>query len=146
MAKLYGKGKGKSRSKRPEDATTPVWVKYSKEEAEALVLKLAKQGMQPAKIGSVLRDTYGIPLIRSITGESISKILAEHKLQSKVPVDITNLIKRAAKLKKHLKKNKQDKVSKRGLQLTEAKIRRLAKYYKGRDLLEEKWKYETEKL
>lgn len=141
MATIYGRGKGKSGSKRPEDKTKPVWVKYNAEEVESIVVKLAKQGTQPAKIGLILRDVYGIPLVKSITKKTISQILKEHNLLPKEPVDLTNLIKRDNALKKHLKKNKHDMVAKRGLQLTEAKIRRLAKYYKKKGVLEETWKY-----
>ena len=141
MATTHGRGKGKSGSKKPEEKTKPIWVKYTKEEVESIIVKLAKQGLQPAKIGLILRDTYGIPLSKTITGKSISKTLEEKKLLPKEPSEITNLIKRADKLKKHYQKNKHDVVSKRGLQLTEAKIRRLAKHYKKKGVLDKKWKY-----
>ena len=48
-------------------------------------------------------------------------------------------------LRKHLEKNKKDYSSKRGLELTESKIRRLVKYYKKRKVLPEDWKYDPEK-
>lgn len=138
---MHGRGKGKSGSKKPDDKSKPVWVKYGKEEVESIILKLARQEMQPAKIGLILRDVYGIPLTKPITGKSISKILKDKNLLAKEPAEITNLIKRAGKLKKHIEKNKHDVVSKRGLQLTEAKIRRLAKHYKKKKVLDAKWKY-----
>ena len=141
MATMHGRGKGKSGSKKPESKEKPIWVKYSKEEVEIIIVKLAKQGMQPTKIGLVLRDVYGIPLVKPITKKSISKILKDHNLHAKEPYEISNLIKRASELKKHVEKSKHDKVAKRGLQLTEAKIRRLAKYYKSKGILDEKWKY-----
>jgi len=141
MATMHGRGKGKSGSKKPEDKSKPIWVKYTKEEVESIIVKLARQGLQPAKIGLVLRDVYGIPLSRSITQNKISKVLKEHKLEAKEPADVTDLIKRANDLKKHNEKNKKDMVSKRGLQLTEAKIRRLAKYYKRKGVFDAKWKY-----
>jgi len=50
-------------------------------------------------------------------------------------------LKRAIQTKKHLEKNKKDIHSKRGLQLIEAKIRRLAKYYKREGVLPKKWSY-----
>lgn len=138
---MHGRGKGKSGSKKPENKEKPIWVKYSKEEVESIIVKLAKQDMQPAKIGSILRDVYGIPLAKSITGKKVLQILKDHKLEGKEPAEITNLIKRTDQLKKHLGKNKKDRVAKRGLQLTEAKIRRLAKYYKRESILDKKWKY-----
>ncbi|OYT41960.1 30S ribosomal protein S15 [Candidatus Pacearchaeota archaeon ex4484_26] len=141
MATMHGRGKGKSGSKRPKSKNKPLWVKYGKEEVESIVLKLAKQGMQAAKIGLILRDVYGIPLVKPITGKSISKILKEKNLLAKEPDEVSNLIKRANKLKKHIEKNKHDVVAKRGLQLTEAKIRRLIKYYKKKGVFDKKWKY-----
>ena len=142
MATIHGRGKGKAGSKKPEDKSKPVWVKYSKEEIESIILKLAKQGMNEAKIGMNLRDVYGIPLSKSITEKKISQILKEHNLYPKEPVEITDLIKRANALKKHLEKNNHDKVAKRGLQLTGAKIRRLATYYKKKGILDSKWKFQ----
>jgi small subunit ribosomal protein S15 len=42
----------------------------------------------------------------------------------------------------HLERNKRDYTSKRGLELTESKIRRLAKYYKGKKTLPANWKWD----
>lgn len=128
MATLYGRGKGKAGSHPPEKRK-PLWLKRSEEEIKKLVLELAKDN-EPAKIGLILRDTYGIPSVKTATGKTISQILKEERLEAKIPNDLANLIKRAIKLEKHFEKNKQDKAAKRGLQLTKAKILRLAKYYK----------------
>ena len=46
---------------------------------------------------------------------------------------------------KHLESNKHDMVGKRGMQLTEAKIKRLVKYYKKKGVLEAKWLYDKKK-
>ena len=141
MATMYGRGKGRSGSKKPEGQEKPVWVKYTKEEVESIITKLAKQGMSPGKIGLVLRDEYGIPLSRPLTGKKLYQVMKEKGLGLKEPSDITSLIKRAGSLKKHLEKNRKDMSAKRGLQLTEAKIRRLARYYKEEGVLDSKWKY-----
>ena len=45
-----------------------------------------------------------------------------------------------------MEKNKKDYVAKRGLQLTESKIKRLTKYYKRVGKLPENWKYDREKV
>ena len=66
-------------------------------------------------------------------------------LGAELPDDLMNLIKRPVKLRAHLTGHKHDRYSKRGLELTESKIRRLAKYYKGKDILQEKWSYDPEK-
>ena len=119
----------------------PTWVKYKPEEIVDLVIKLAKEGNSSAKIGLILRDSYGIPDVKSITGKKISKILEENNLSPKIPNDLKYLIIRAINLRKHLKINKRDKHSTRGLQIVESRIRSLARYYKKKDKLPHDWKY-----
>ncbi|MCK4973493.1 MAG: 30S ribosomal protein S15, partial [Candidatus Heimdallarchaeota archaeon] len=81
-------------------------------------------------IGKILRDQYGIPLVRVIANKRIMTILRENDLERRVPEDLRNMIAKAVTIRKHLEENKKDLHSKRGLQLIEAKIRRLVKYYK----------------
>jgi small subunit ribosomal protein S15 len=104
----------------------PVWFKRSKEEVEALIIKLAKQGLTAEKIGLVLRDSYGTPSVRLVT-DKISRVIAKNMAYT--PSDLLNLEKKAERLRKTIEKNKQDKVAKRSLQITEAKIKKLKKYY-----------------
>jgi len=141
MARMHSRAKGKSGSHKPASDKPPVWITYSSQEVEALVVKLAKRGYQASQIGLILRDTYGIPDVKKITGKKISKILAEKGLKPKVPDDLANLIKRAKIIKAHMSRHKKDMVAKRGLQLTESKIKRLIKYYKSRGVLPENWTY-----
>jgi len=54
---------------------------------------------------------------------------------------LKNLIQRSIVIRKHLETNKKDKVSMRGLRLTESKILRLQKYYKDHNQLPEGWTY-----
>lgn len=143
MARMYARKKGKSGSKKP--LTKATWVEYSAEEVEQLVLKLAKEGYSSAMIGLILRDQYGIPSVRDVTGKKITKILAEHGLAPKIPEDLFNLLKRAVNLRKHLEVHRKDKHSRRGLELIESKIRRLAKYYIRKGKLPKDWKYDPEK-
>ncbi len=143
MARIYARKRGKSGSKKPLAKAT--WVEYTAEEVEQLVVKLAKEGLPPAKIGLVLRDEYGIPSVRDVTGMKITKILAKHGLAPEIPEDLFNLLKRAVRLREHLKIHKKDKHSRRGLELMESKIRRLAKYYIGKGKLPKGWKYDPEK-
>lgn len=118
----------------------PLWFKKSKEEIEALVVKLAKQGLPTTKIGLILRDSYGIPSTK-LSGKKIGAILAEHGIKRE-PESLSDLTKKANQLKKHFEKNKQDKVAKRGLIVTKAKISKLAAYCKKKGLLPRNWKYE----
>lgn len=144
MARMHSRKKGKSGSKKPVKKNVE-WVEYKPKEVEDLVLKYAKQGMQSAKIGIILRDQYGIPSVKLITKKTISQILKDNGVYSKIPEDLFNLLKRSVELRKHLEKNKKDYQSYRGLELTESKIRRLAKYYIRRGILPQGWKYDPEK-
>jgi small subunit ribosomal protein S15 len=127
MATMHGHGKGKAGSHSPKPEK-PYWLKTSEKEVEELILKLAKDGFSSEKIGLILRDTYSIPNVKIITKKKISQILRENKIKTETE-DLKNLEKKFENLKKHLNKNKVDKVAKKGLQLTQSKIHRLRKYY-----------------
>lgn len=127
MATLYGGGRGKAGSHAPKQEK-PYWLKMNAKEVEELVVKLAKEGMDSAKIGLVLRDNYGIPSVSVITGKKIQKILLEHGINIQ-PLELIALRKKTKSLEKHFERNKGDMTAKRGLQLTEAKMKRLEKYY-----------------
>ena len=134
--------KGKSHSIRPVSRRPPSWCKYQPEEVEAFVIKLAKEGNSPSRIGTILRDQYAIPLVKPITGKTIVKILKEAELAPAMPEDLGNLLKKADRLAVHLEKNKKDLHNKRALQIVEAKIHKLSKYYKHEGVLPPNWKYE----
>jgi small subunit ribosomal protein S15 len=134
--------KGKSHSTRPVSKRPPSWCKYQPEEVEALVIKLAREGHPPSRIGTILRDQYAIPLVKPLTGKTITQILKEAELAPSIPEDLGNLLRKAARLSAHLEKHKKDLHNKRALQLVEAKIHKLARYYKREGVLPPNWKYE----
>jgi len=142
---MHSRKKGKSGSIRPVRKTKPSWVSYKPKEVEQLVVKLAKSEKSPSQIGITLRDIYGIPSVKSVTKKSILKILTENKLAPKLPENLTALIKKHVKLMKHYENNKHDKTSRRGMQLTESKIKRLIKHYKHTKKLPQNWIYEKGK-
>ena len=74
------------------------------------------------------------------------KILKENDLYTKLPEDLLSLLKKVVNLDKHLRENKKDVHSKRGMELTESKIRRLVKYYKKRKVLPKDWRYKRENV
>lgn len=117
-------------SRRPISKTPPSWLKITPEEVEALVIKYAKEGYPASKIGVILRDQHGIPLVKQITGKDIKEILKEHNLLPQIPEDLANLLERARKMRIHLSKHRSDRYNRHRLQLVEAKIHRLVKYYK----------------
>ena len=57
-----------------------------------------------------------------------------------------SLMRRALRLINHLESNRKDRHNSRQLELTESKIRRLARYYKGRGLIETDWAYKRDQL
>ena len=145
MARIHARKKGKAGSKRPSTKTIPRWVRYKKNEIEKLVIKLAKEGNSTSRIGLILRDQFGIPSVKLVTGKTISEIMKENEIYPKFPEDFFNLLKQAVNLRDHLQKSKKDYTSKRGLELLESKIRRLGKYYVRKGILPEDWKYDPSK-
>ena len=146
MARMHSRKRGKSGSTRPARLEKPVWVELSAEEVENEVVKLARKGYSKSRIGVLLRDSHGIPLVRVVTGKSISQILEENGIESPIPEDLTDLIKKALNLRKHMEANHKDLESRKGLQRTEAKIYRLIKYYKKKKVLAKDFKYDVEKI
>ena len=144
MARMHSRAKGKSGSKRPLNPKKPTWVRYGSKEVEMLIAKLAKEEKTASEIGIILRDSYGIPNTKQITGKKVQQILKEKDLMKAIPEDMINLIKRALMIRKHFETNHHDMTAKRGLQLTEAKVNRLVKYYREKGTLPKDWKYNPE--
>ncbi len=145
MARIHARKRGSSGSKKPLRTEVPEWVILTPEEVENKVIELAKEGKQSALIGTILRDMYGVPDVKLLTGKSITQIMKENDLYPEIPEDLFNLMKRAINLRNHLEHNPKDLHSKRGLQLIESKIRRLVKYYRNTGVLPPKWRYTPEK-
>jgi small subunit ribosomal protein S15 len=134
---------GKSHQTRPVSKRPPSWCKYQPEEVEAIVIRLAKEGNSTSRIGTILRDQHSIPLTKPITGKSITKILKEAQLAPAVPEDLANMLKKAESLSAHYAKNRTDLHNKRALQMIEAKIHKISRYYKRIGVLPKNWKYEA---
>ena len=109
-----------------------------------MVIELARKGHAPSVIGVILRDQYGIPLVKPITGKTIVETLRDAGLAPSIPDDLQNLLNKAARLSRHLKRHKKDKANVRSLQLIESKIHRLAGYYKKKGILPASWEYKFE--
>ena len=135
--------KGKSHSIRPVSRRPPSWCRYEPEEVEAFIIKLAKEGHSLSSIGTILRDQYAIPLAKPITGKSITEILRQEGLAPSMPEDLANLMKKTQSLAVHMEKNKKDLHNKRSMQVIEARIHKLSRYYKRKGVLPRDWKYEA---
>jgi small subunit ribosomal protein S15 len=105
------------------------------------VAKLAAQGRSSAEIGMLLRDQYAVPNVRLATGKTVVQIMRSKGVKFDMPEDLGNLMRKALELQTHLKVNRKDISNRRGLQLIESKIRRLAGYYKGAGVLPPTWDY-----
>jgi small subunit ribosomal protein S15 len=140
------KEKGQSHSTRPLSRRSPSWCRYTSEEVEALVVRLAREGNPSSKIGVILRDQYGIPMVKAISGKGIIEILKDNNLGPAVPEDLEALLRKAARLHTHLNRNKSDKYNKQAIHTVESRIRSLAAYYRRIGVLPEDWKYTTTAL
>ena len=141
MARMHARRKGQSGSTRPMREKHPEWSSLNPREVESHVIELAKAGKTTSEIGSILRDQYAVPDVKLATGKKISKILEANNIKPEIPEDMRNLIGTALNLRKHLETNNKDLHNKRSLQLTESKIRRLAKYYQNEGRIPKDWKY-----
>jgi len=141
LARIHSHRHGKSHQTRPTSKRAPGWVTYGPDELKATVVKLAKEGLTPSQIGVVLRDDHGVPLTKPLVGESISDILREGKVMPKLPQDLQDLVERAQRVQKHLQTHKSDRKNVHSLELVEAKIYRLSKYYKLKGILPSDFKY-----
>merc|ERR1719402_1594551 len=109
MARMYGKSKGLAQSAQPFKRTPPSWLKLSPAQIETHILQLARKGLYPSQIGSILRDDFGIPLTRFATGKSILRILKKNGVNPSIPEDLFHLMKTACKIHKHRENNRRDK-------------------------------------
>ncbi len=143
MARMHIRRKGKSHSKKPVVLKKPEWLTITKEEVEEIALKLAREGKYPSEIGRILRDKYGVPTFKQVTGKKLSKFLKENGIVYEYPEDLARLIEKAKNLTKHLRIHRKDYRNKHSLELIEAKIHRLSKYYKRKGVLPPNWRYRT---
>ena len=148
MARMYARRKGSSGSTKPHNETLPEWSNTDSKEVTNLIIELGKAGHTTAQIGTILRDQHAVPDVRSVLGgKRIGAVLAENGIGGKYPEDMMNLMRKAVAILEHMGSgNHKDLHNKRALELTEAKIRRLASYYINEGKLESDWKYKREQL
>jgi len=68
-------------------------------------------------------------------------LLAKQGIRPDLPDDLQALLKRVVHLQRHLATHPKDLANRRGLNLMESRIRRLARYYRQRKKLPENWSY-----
>lgn len=141
MSRIHSSHKGRAGSHRPYPLTNPTWVATTREEVVQQAVTLAKGGLSSAQVGGALRDSYGVPSVRAITGERLSDLLKTNGIKPELPEDLQALLKRVVHLQRHLAQHPRDNANRRGLSLIESRIRRLARYYRHRKVLPETWRY-----
>jgi small subunit ribosomal protein S15 len=62
------------------------------------------------------------------------------------PEDMLALMRKRVDIQKHMLENKKDMTAVRGLEITDSKIRRLVKYYKGKGRIEASWNYNPDEI
>merc|ERR1719364_319151 len=142
---MYSKGKGISKRSLPYRKAPPSWVQISAKDLTEQIVKMAKRGQSPSQIGVVLRDQYGIPQVKGVTGSKILRILKVNGVAPQLPEDLYHLIKKAVNIRKHIEKFRADKDGKFRLILVESRIHRLARYYRTVKSLPPTWKYQSKK-
>ena len=147
MARMYKSRRGKSGSSKPYVTEAPEWSNTNSDEVTNLVVELGKAGHSTAIIGTMMRDQHAVPDVRLVTGKRIGAILAENDIGGSYPEDMMNLMRQAARIIEHLGSgNHKDLHNKRSLEITEAKIRKLASYYISEGKLPSEWRYKRDEL
>jgi small subunit ribosomal protein S15 len=144
MARMHARRRGKAGSVRPYRKEPPAWSNTDVKEIEKVIREERKQGRSAAQIGLLLRDKFGVPDVKLVTGKRLGELLRGMGMESRIPEDLRNLIGKALGLRKHLAENKNDLYNKRQLQLVESKVRRLVKYYIRAGSLPRDWVYKPE--
>ena len=119
------------------------WVKVTPDEIGKLIIEMDKEGLNASQIGTKLRDEYAVSSIKAVTGKKMKEFMEENGVKQEIPEDLEALVKRAVSLQSHLKSNKGDRKNVRSLELLEAKVHRLSKYYKKKDIIPKNWKYKS---
>ena len=109
--------------------------------ASGVRAELRDQGYSTSMIGTILRDNYGVPSVKLATGKSIKGHLLDSGVEFDFPEDLVDLMRKAVNVASHMEENRKDLHNKRSLNLIEAKIRRLTRYYHGKGMLPPGWKY-----
>ena len=142
MTRIHGNSRGKSQSMKPSTMKSD-WVKLTPEQIGKLVVEMNKEGLNASQIGIKLRDEHAISSIKSVTGKNMKGFMEDNGINQEIPEDLEALVKRALSLQNHLKSNKGDRKNVRSLELLEAKVHRLSKYYKKKNIIPKNWKYKS---
>ena len=115
-------------AKTKQSMEKPIWLKMSEEELKKIIVELAGK-YQPAQIGLVLRDQYGVPTTK-IFGKKLAVYLKEAGIDTKA--ELKNVEAKVERMKEHLKANVTDKIAKHKLQKAQSRAIKVRKYFEKR--------------
>lgn len=139
MARMHTRKKGKSGSHAQFPRNEHSWVELSDDEIKESIVKLRNDGLSKSMIGIKLRDQYGVPSTKVMFSQKLGVVLGNEGLTEELPEDLSNLIKKYQKVKRHNELNSKDIFNSRNGALIMAKIRRLVRYYKRKGTLSREW-------
>ena len=141
---MHKEAHGSSGSSKPVEKSNPDWVEFEEDEIIEIILELREEGLQPAQIGLRLRDEYGVPSVKQATGKKLTEILEEEDAAPETPEDLKNLIGKAESIQNHLDENEGDEQAQRQLELTKAKVRKVADFHRENGNIPEDWEYQPD--
>lgn len=141
---MHKEAHGSSGSSKPVEKSNPDWVEFEEDEIIEIILELREEGLQPAQIGLRLRDEYGVPSVKQATGKKLTEILEEEDEAPETPEDLKNLIEKAESIQNHLDENEGDEQAQRQLELTKAKVRKVADFHRENGNIPEDWEYQPD--
>ena len=86
----------------------PSWIKLKPEDLKEQSGKLAEK--YDALVVVTLRDGFGVPQVKLVTGIKILRIIKKEDLAPSIPEVLYFLVKKAKSMRKHLDKNRKDKI------------------------------------
>ncbi len=146
MARMHSGGKGSSGSTRPLLSEVPEWSEQDKKKVEELICDLHDNGNSSAMIGTILRDQHAVPNVRLLLNKRVAAVLVDNERIPKIPDELMNLMRKALRLVDHLEQNRKDLHNRRQLELTESKIRRIARYHIGIGRMPTDWRYKRDQI
>ncbi|MBR9704906.1 hypothetical protein GOV12_05825 [Candidatus Pacearchaeota archaeon] len=105
----------------------PVWLKYTKKEIEAIIVKLANKDMTAEKIGLTLRDQYGIPKVK-LYDIKIKEVMGD-KYKDQNTINLNNKI---DAITLHNRKYHGDQKAKRQLNIAKANLKKRKEYLESK--------------
>ena len=123
MARIHARRRGIASSVRPFRQEVPEWSNTDVQEIEKKIIELRKAGLSCAEIGLVLRDKFGVPNVKLVTGKRVNAIVRENDFDTDISDDLRNLMPNALGMRKHLAEIKKALPNKRLLQLTGSILR-----------------------